>query len=174
MQHGKGVMMSLIPDTRRSVGWSMRDLAAHLGVNVSTVSRMEKSERDGTIQLSTLRRALDVMGRDVQVRPVNRRREERVSMALHRAIAEKLSHAPDQVLAVVPENLARIRGTVRGPAAEVWLDTWERLTRGSIEELIRAMLDDTPTGRELRQNSPFAGALTHDERLNTIEEGSRR
>lgn len=166
--------MSVIASTRRSIGWSMRELAAHLGVNVSTVSRMERSERDGTIQLSTLRRALDVMGRDLDVQPVNRRREERVSMALHRAIADKLSSAPGPVLAVVPENLARIRRTVRGPAAHAWVDTWERLAGGPVDELISAMLDDTPRGRELRQNSPFAGALTADERLRAIEEASRR
>lgn len=165
--------MTLINDARRAVGWSMRDLAAHLGVNVSTVSRMERSERDGTIQVATLRRALDVMDRDLDIRPVNRRREDRVSMALHRAIAAKLLNDPEAVLAVVPENLDRIRSTVRGPAAASWLDAWERLTRGPVDELIAAMLDDTPTGRELRQNSPFAGALSDEERVRAIEEGSR-
>lgn len=148
----------------------MRELADHLGVNVSTVSRMERSERDGTIQLSTLRRALDVMGRDLDVQPVNRRREERVSMALHRAIADKLRRTPEPVLAVVPDNLHRIANTVRGPMAREWVDTWQRLAQGPIDELISAMLDDTPLGRELRQNSPFAGALTPDERRLAIEE----
>ncbi|WP_430644975.1 helix-turn-helix domain-containing protein [Agromyces sp. GXS1127] len=167
-------IVSMIAGARRSMGWSMRDLAAHLGVNVSTVSRMERSEREGTIQLSTLRRALDVMDRDLELQPVNRRREERVSMALHRAIARKLTHSPEDVLAVIPENLERIRHTVRGPIAESWMTRWEHLARGPVEELIEAMLDDTPEGRELRQNSPFAGALSPDERIRAIEEGVSR
>ncbi|WP_162256586.1 helix-turn-helix domain-containing protein [Agromyces sp. Soil535] len=54
-------MSTLIADARRAVGWSMRDLAEHLDVNVSSVSRMEASECDGTIGVGTLNRALEVM-----------------------------------------------------------------------------------------------------------------
>lgn len=55
-------LSTLISDARRAVGWTMRDLAEHLGVNTSSISRMEASERDGTIRVETLCRALDVMG----------------------------------------------------------------------------------------------------------------
>lgn len=162
-------MTSTITATRAALGWSMRDLADHLGVNVSTVSRMEASERDGTIKLATLHRALQVMGRTVRLEAVPSRREERVTLELHRAVVRKLRRSPSDVLRVVPENLDRLRRTLVSPVAQSWVDEWSRLVTRPVEELAAGMLADTPLGRELRQNSPFGGALSPDERREAIE-----
>jgi transcriptional regulator with XRE-family HTH domain len=162
-------MSTTIADTRRAVGWTVRELAENLGVAPSTVTRMEQSERDDRIQLGTLKRALGVMGRSPRLDVVNDRREERVTFELHRALASKLSSDPQAVLALVPNNLARLRARLTSPIGRQWVDRWAELLDSPVDVLIAGMLADTPEGRELRQNSPFAGALTQDERLAAIE-----
>lgn len=166
-------MSTTISDTRRSVGWTVRDLAENLGVAPSTVTRMEQSERDERIQLGTLKRALAVMGRRPRVEVVNTRREERVTMELHRALAIRLRTDPRAVLAVVPDNLVRLRARLRSPIGQKWVDRWAELVDSPVDLLILGMLADTPEGRELRQNSPFAGALTQGERVAAIERANQ-
>jgi transcriptional regulator with XRE-family HTH domain len=161
-------MSTTIADTRRAVGWTVRELAENMGVAPSTVTRMEQSEREDRIQLGTLKRALGVMGRYPRVDVVNSRREERVTMEFHRALARKLASDPQAVLEVVPKNLGRLRARLTSPIGQRWVDRWVELVDSPVDVLIDGMLADTPEGRELRQNSPFAGALTQDERLAAI------
>ncbi|MHA6668595.1 helix-turn-helix domain-containing protein [Homoserinimonas sp. A447] len=162
-------MSTTIADTRRAVGWTVRELAENLGVAPSTVTRMEQSERDGRIQLGTLQRALNIMGRSPHIEVFNNRREERVTMELHRELARKLREDPQRVLAVAPKNLDRLRTRLTSPIGQSWVNRWAELINSPLDVLIAGMLADTPQGRELRQNSPFAGALTQDERLAAIE-----
>ena len=166
-------MSTTIADTRRAVGWTVRDLAENLGVAPSTVTRMEQSERDDRIQLGTPKRAPAVMGRRPRVEVVNTRREERVTMELHRALANGLRTDPQAVLDVVPANLVRLRARLRSPIGQKWVDRWTELVDGPVDLLILGMLADTPEGRELRQNSPFAGALTQGERVAAIERANQ-
>ncbi|TFD01413.1 hypothetical protein E3T28_06590 [Cryobacterium sinapicolor] len=136
------------------------------------VTRMEQSERDDRddrIQLGMLKRALAVMGRRPRVEVVNIRREERVTMELHRALANRLRTDPKAVLDVVPDNLDRLRAGLRSPIRQKWVDRWAERVDSPVDLLILGMLADTPEGRELRQNSPFAGALTQGERVAAIE-----
>ncbi|KRE31321.1 hypothetical protein ASG80_02405 [Agromyces sp. Soil535] len=84
-------------------------------------------------------------------------------------MAEKLRIDPDAVLSHVAGNLARLREVTQGDLVQGWLDQWEQLTTASIDTLIDGMLEQSSLGRELRQNSPFAGALTRDERLAAIK-----
>jgi transcriptional regulator with XRE-family HTH domain len=166
-------MSTTIADTRRAVGWTVRELADNLGVSPSTVTRMEQSERDDRIQLGTLKRALGVMGRRPRLAVVNSRREERVTMELHRVLASKLGNDPQTVLKVVPGNLDRLRLRLTSPIAQQWVNRWAELVAGPVDVLIHGMLADTPEGRDLRQNSPFAGALTQVERLSAIERANQ-
>ena len=50
---------------RDALGMSTRDVAARLGVTSMAVSKLEASERAGTIGLDTLSRAADALGCDV-------------------------------------------------------------------------------------------------------------
>ncbi len=50
---------------RNALGMSSGQLAARLGVRQSTVSRLEKSECEGTASLESLRKAADAMNCDV-------------------------------------------------------------------------------------------------------------
>ncbi|MDR5699626.1 helix-turn-helix domain-containing protein [Agromyces aerolatus] len=55
-------MSDLIRTTRERTGLTGADLAARLGITAGAVSQMERSERDGTVKLETLDRALAAMG----------------------------------------------------------------------------------------------------------------
>lgn len=50
---------------RDALGMTTRQMAARLGVTAMAVSSLEESERAGTVQLSTLRRAADALGCDL-------------------------------------------------------------------------------------------------------------
>jgi hypothetical protein len=60
-----------------------------------------------------------------------------------------------------------MRETARG-RAKSWLDEWDRLLEGSVPALLAAMTRRSPYGRELRQNSPFAGTLSDEERTKVL------
>jgi transcriptional regulator with XRE-family HTH domain len=168
-------MTTMIRDNRIRAGLTMQQLAERLGVSHAAVSQMEKSEAEGTIKIATLSRALDALGSRLEVLSVPvapaahlQRREERVSWELHRAVAIKLLANPEPVLARVPENIRRIRENVRGELPNQWLDDWARLTSTSLADTIKVMLDTSPYGIEMRQNGPFQGVLTNQERLMAI------
>ncbi len=50
---------------RDALGMSTRDMAARLGITSMAISKLESSERAGTIGLDTLTRAADALGCDV-------------------------------------------------------------------------------------------------------------
>ncbi|ANJ25625.1 helix-turn-helix domain-containing protein [Agromyces aureus] len=166
-------MSTLIADSRRAVGWTMRDLAERLDVNTSTISRMEASERDGTIGVGTLSRALEAMGFSLHLGCDPARRGDLVALELHRAVAERIRASPGAVRARAMENIERLRAITNRDLARSWLDLWEQLVSGDIETLIDTMLEPSVLGRELRRHSPFGGTLTHEERLAAIERAIR-
>lgn len=60
-------MTDLIRTARKHAGLTGAQLADRLGITVGAVSRMERSERGGTIQIDTLRRALTATGHDLRL-----------------------------------------------------------------------------------------------------------
>ncbi|MET3142488.1 UNVERIFIED_ORG: putative heme iron utilization protein [Arthrobacter sp. UYEF2] len=102
------------------------------------------------------------------------RREVRVALELHRTVADLLrSDRCEEILEVGRRNIARMRETPRATIAERWLDEWAHLLGGPIDSLIQRMLAINERGIDLRQISPFAGALTQDERLDAIRRARR-
>lgn len=69
------VSKSLVRGLRESLGLSTTELAYRLGVNQSSVVRLEQSEIKGSISLSLLQRALDAMGYGLQFTLVPLRKE---------------------------------------------------------------------------------------------------
>lgn len=49
-----------------------------------------------------------------------------------------------------------------------WTDEWKRLLDGPTKKIIIALTADTLVARELRQNSPFAGVLSAEERAHLL------
>lgn len=47
---------------------------------------------------------------------------------------------------------------------------WEEILRRPVPEVRRAISEDTPVARDLRQNSPFAGMLSEPERRRIVEQ----
>lgn len=103
-------------------------------------------------------------------------RDQRRSMWLNTAVAGKLVRHPEPTLARARENLAALRVQHRRGQAARWLAEWERLLGGPTERVLEVLTSTTLYARELRQNSPFAGVLTPQEReevLTAFKEHSR-
>lgn len=180
------VELSSIKRARISHGLSVHEFSRRLGVTPGAVSQMERSEAADKIGIGTLRGALAALGEDLIVTSRRRgdkpqsphrapfpRREDRVTYELHRAVAKKIIDDPEFVLSLVPSTLEKMRRNVRGPLAERWLAEWESLVLGPIGNLIRVMLGEDNEAKEMRQNSPFSGALTQAERLDAIARASQ-
>lgn len=94
--------------------------------------------------------------------------DQRRSLYLAFATAGKLVLHPELV-ELARENLAHMRTRhTRGRPAQ-WLNQWQRLLDGPLDELLLTLTSPSQRSRELRQNSPFAGVLTEDERLAALD-----
>lgn len=103
-------------------------------------------------------------------------REERRSLFLHRAIAERLAGDPGPVIERARRTLQRMREASPGPIP--LLREWATLLRRPPEELVPLLTDPGPHARELRQVTPFAGILSAPERAEVYrafaeDEGAR-
>lgn len=86
------------------------------------------------------------------------------SLALHRAIARRLDR---QLVLDARRRLRRWRA--EGAIDERWAREWERVLSRPIPEIARVIAADGSRERDLRQSSPFAGALPHEERQRILE-----
>ena len=85
------------------------------------------------------------------------------SLALARLVADKLERDPS-LLETARTNLKRWMAADVDrphPAYKEWLELIDGLPLNSILNILRT---DSENNRRLRQSSPFAGILTHDER----------
>jgi excisionase family DNA binding protein len=92
------------------------------------------------------------------------RREELRSLWLNRAIAGKLATDPEPVLQIARDNLARFTEIHRGGTVEHWLQAWRAILGAGPEAVMDTLTSTDPHAIELRQNSPFPGVLSDDER----------
>ena len=87
------------------------------------------------------------------------------SLWLHRAVAGQVAAAPGPALELARENARFLLD--RGPSAGSarWLRRWLRLIDAGPEPVMEMLTSTSEVAREMRQNSPFAGALSEPERL---------
>lgn len=95
-------------------------------------------------------------------------RDQLRSLWLNHAVAGKLVADPERVVDLARRNLARMRAANSRGQARRWLDVWETLLEGPIEDVMEALTSRSPRARELRQNSPFAGVLDEAERTQVL------
>lgn len=95
-------------------------------------------------------------------------RDQQRSLWLAYAVAGRIVVDPARARLVATENLERMRESSRGQARR-WLDEWERLLAGPIERVLEVLVSPSPKGRELRQNTPFAGVVGETERVAVLE-----
>ena len=121
-----------------------------------------RARRERTTVSEVAREALER-----ELRP--QRREVRVQLELHRALLGKLISDQGRIRRLAHRNITKSRSLVRGDQARGWLDEWEALLDGRPERLVDVFLGEDEHSIDLRQVSPFAGALSDEERLAAIQ-----
>jgi hypothetical protein len=88
-------------------------------------------------------------------------RIDRRSLALHRAIADKLRDDPS-LLAIALDNLERwSRG---GGHSQPYFDAWREILRRPLPEILELLVEESERMTALRQATPCAGILQPAER----------
>lgn len=91
------------------------------------------------------------------------RAAELEALAYHRAVARRLDDA------LVREALKRLRRWREERRIHPrWANEWDRILAMPIPQIAKAIGSDTDQARALRQSSPFAGALTDQERRRIV------
>ena len=90
------------------------------------------------------------------------RREELLSLWLHRAVAGQLVRDPPGAIAHARRNIERFRHIQ--PRARVWLEEWASILDAGPEAVLEMLTSLSREAVELRQNTPFVGLLSEDER----------
>jgi hypothetical protein len=96
--------------------------------------------------------------------------EER-SIALHRAVAERIRGNPklmEEAIINLQRYLKQSFSDSRKPVSPL-VEWQELLENQSLEETLDFMVSDSERARRLRQSSPFAGILTPQERWRIYE-----
>ena len=94
-------------------------------------------------------------------------RIDRRSLAMHRAIAEKLRADPS-LLAIARDNLDR--WSQQGGPSQPYRDRWREILRRPLEEVLALMVEESERMTAMRQANPFAGILTPRERWAIYDE----
>lgn len=153
--------MEPIRALRERAGLTQQALARAGGTSQPTIAAYEAGSKSPTVE--TLQRLAGAVGFSAVVAytmPLTR--EDRRSLALHRAIARRLAEDPAAILAQARRNLAGMRAR-RGQAAQL-LAEWDVILDRPVAAVVEALTDPGEWARELRQVTPFAGALSASER----------
>ena len=96
-------------------------------------------------------------------------REQEKSLWLHRAILGQLMLDPETVVEHARRNIATWLPEHRKDGMSVrYLHSWQDIVDDGIEAVVTVLTGTDERSRELRQNSPFAGVLTDDERRQVL------
>lgn len=87
------------------------------------------------------------------------------ALAVHEAIARRLDR---ETVRYARSMLWRLREEDR--IHPRYADEWEELLQGDLDQIREAISADTEHARDLRQNSPFAGALSEVERREALRQ----
>lgn len=90
------------------------------------------------------------------------------ALAVHEAIARRLDR---ETVRYARSMLWRLRE--EGRIHPRYADAWEELLAGDLDQIRLGIVADTEHGRDLRQNSPFAGALSEAERREVMRQVAR-
>lgn len=96
-------------------------------------------------------------------------REQVRSLWLNRAVAAQLAQEPERVLGLARDNLARFQKIHARRSAERWLKRWGEILDQGPEVVMQTLTSTAPEASELRQNSPFPGALADSERRAVLD-----
>ena len=163
--------MNTIKDLRERRGLTQSRLAELGGTSQPTIAAYESGTKSPNLRtLERLARSVGLEAVVDFVPPLTR--EERRSLALHRAIARRLEQSPDPILRRARRTLEKMRR--QHPGARPLLSRWRRLLDRPIEEILEVLVDPRPSARELRHVTPFAGVLTAPERASVYRRFAKR
>jgi len=163
--------MNVVLDLRRTAGLTQAELARAAGTSQPTIAAYESGRKSPT--LNTLTRIARAAGLEAVVTfPPAMAREDRRSLALHRAIADHLAAEPAAIVDRARHNLGVMRN--RNPQAHDLFDEWDDILSRSTEAIVHAMLDTSQRARDLRKVTPFAGVLGREERTQVYRAFARR
>jgi transcriptional regulator with XRE-family HTH domain len=146
---------------RRRSGVTQSRLAELAGTSQPTIAAYESGRKAPNLRtLQKLAKAVGLEARMLFVSPMTR--EDRRSLALHEAIAERLVEDPDGVISRARRTLVLM--TEKHPGAAALLTEWDMLLRLPVFDLVDVLRDPRPRARELRQVTPFAAILSAAER----------
>jgi transcriptional regulator with XRE-family HTH domain len=151
--------MNPIRVLRSRASVTQAELATAGGTSQPTIAAYESDRKSPS--LATVRRLAARVGLEAWIDyhpPMTR--EERRSLALHRAIVAHLEGDPDRVIALARANLRRMKRRARSHL----LDEWDVLLNRPVAALLPVLTDPSMWARELRHVTPFAGVLSAGER----------
>jgi transcriptional regulator with XRE-family HTH domain len=165
------MLMNAVRELRRSADLTQAELARAAGTSQPTIAAYESGRKSP--RLRTLTRMAHAVGLEaVVVFPPAMTREDRRSLALHRAIADHLTANPTKTLRQARRNLTGMRA--RNPQAADLFNEWDDILSRPVEAIVAAMLDPSQRVRDLRKVTPFAGVLEPHERTRVYREFASR
>lgn len=95
-------------------------------------------------------------------------RDQERSLWLHRVVAGRMALDPEGSLAKARANIDTLRRAHQGSAAGRWIEQWQVVLDGPLDALLDILTSRSARAIELRQNSPFAGVLSEQERQTAL------
>lgn len=96
--------------------------------------------------------------------------EQEKSLWLHRALLGPLTLDPARVLQVAKQNIARWKPRHRADGMAMhYLQRWEEIIDSGVDAVAEVFTSQDRGSSELRQNTPFAGVLSDDERRQVLK-----
>lgn len=146
---------------REQAALTQHALAQAAGTSQPAIAAYEAGRKSPTLE--TVQRLAETVGLHATIRyttPLTR--EDRRSLALHRAIARRLAADPERVIAHARHNLQRMQA--RSKQGNQLLREWEVILDRPVPALLELLTDPGEWARELRHVTPFAGILSARER----------
>jgi excisionase family DNA binding protein len=143
------------------------EVARLLGVSRQHVANLCNRGEIEHIRVGTHRR---IPRREVDRCMGNRlTREEEKSLRLHQALLTPMLAEPNAVISKARDNLDRWHSMHRPDGMTVrYLEEWKRVLDGGLDAIVDVVISPSQAARELRQNSPFAGVLPNETRLQVL------
>lgn len=151
---------------RRAAQLSQRELARRAGTSGATIAAYELGRK--VPRVDTFARIVEASGAvlhvDLDPPPAARDLAAIRSLAIHRAVADRVRRDGAAVRAGARERLARLREAHPDGWSDRWFEEWDRLLDAPTDDLVDALIDPTQEGVDRRQASPFAGLISNEER----------
>jgi excisionase family DNA binding protein len=96
-------------------------------------------------------------------------RDQERSLWLHRVVAGHLALDPQAVLTVAARNLQHLRAVHPAGMTAHWLNRWQEVLDSGEDAVFSVLTSPSAHAVELRQNSPFAGVLSEQERAAALQ-----